>query len=42
MLEAARARGQTGGRKKKSAMSSDALAVDLYRQKNHTVAEFCR
>ena len=41
-LAAARARGRTGGRPKSLDARQKALAVDLYRQRNHTVAEICR
>jgi len=41
-LEAARARGRKGGRKKKLGDKQRALAVDLYRQKTHTVDEICQ
>jgi DNA invertase Pin-like site-specific DNA recombinase len=41
-LEAARARGRKGGRKKKISDKQRTLAVDLYRQKKHTVAEICQ
>jgi DNA invertase Pin-like site-specific DNA recombinase len=41
-LTAARARGRTGGRPKSLDARQKALAVDLYRQRKHTVAEICR
>jgi DNA invertase Pin-like site-specific DNA recombinase len=41
-LAAARARGRTGGRPKSLDARQKALAVDLYRQRKHTVAEICR
>jgi DNA invertase Pin-like site-specific DNA recombinase len=41
-LEAARARGRHGGRRKKLDVRKRALAVDLYREKKHTVEEICR
>src|SRR4051794_11224618 len=41
-LEAARARGKKGGRRKKLDERKRSLAVDLYRQKKHTVVEICR
>jgi len=41
-LEAARARGRKGGRRKKLGEKQRAVAVDLYRQKRHTVAEICK
>jgi DNA invertase Pin-like site-specific DNA recombinase len=40
-LEAARARGRKGGRRHKLDDRKRALAVDLYRQKKHTIAEIC-
>ena len=40
-LEAARARGRTGGRRHKLDARKRALAVDLYRSKRHTVVEIC-
>lgn len=40
-LEAARARGRKGGRRKKLDEKKRRLAVDLYRQKQHTLAEIC-
>jgi DNA invertase Pin-like site-specific DNA recombinase len=41
-LEAARARGKKGGRRKKLDDRKRALAVDLYRQKKHPIEEICR
>jgi len=41
-LDAARARGRKGGRRKKLGDKQRALAVDLYRQKKHTIEEICR
>jgi DNA invertase Pin-like site-specific DNA recombinase len=41
-LEAARARGRKGGRKKKLGDKQRALAVKLYREKNHTTGEICQ
>jgi DNA invertase Pin-like site-specific DNA recombinase len=41
-LEAARARGRRGGRKHKLDDRKRALAVELYRDKKHTVDEICR
>ncbi len=41
-LEAARARGRKGGRRKKLDDRKRALAVDLYRQKKHPIDEICR
>jgi DNA invertase Pin-like site-specific DNA recombinase len=41
-LAAARARGRTGGRRKKLGEKQRAVAVDLYRQKNHTIDEICK
>lgn len=41
-LEAARARGRKGGRPKRLTAKQRALAVELYRQRNHTVEEICR
>ena len=41
-LAAARARGRTGGRPKSLDPTQRAMAVDLYQQKKHTVAEICR
>jgi DNA invertase Pin-like site-specific DNA recombinase len=41
-LEAARARGRKGGRRKKLGEKQRAVAVDLYRQKNHTIDEICK
>jgi DNA invertase Pin-like site-specific DNA recombinase len=40
-LEAARARGRKGGRRHKLDDRKRALAVDLYRQKKHTIKEIC-
>ena len=40
-LEAARARGRKGGRRKKLGEKQRKLAVDLYRQKKHPIAEIC-
>ncbi|WP_337173558.1 recombinase family protein [Paludisphaera sp.] len=40
-LEAARARGRKGGRKKKLDERKRALAVQLYRAKEHTIPEIC-
>ncbi len=40
-LEAARARGRKGGRRKKLDNRKRALAVDLYSQKKHTISEIC-
>ena len=41
-LEAARARGRKGGRKKKLDAKKRALAVQLYRAKEHTIPEICQ
>jgi DNA invertase Pin-like site-specific DNA recombinase len=41
-LEAARARGRKGGRRKKLGDKQRDLAVDLYRQKKQTVGEICQ
>jgi len=41
-LEAARARGRLGGRKKKLGAAQRALAVELYKQKNLTLNEICQ
>jgi DNA invertase Pin-like site-specific DNA recombinase len=41
-LKAARARGRNGGRPKKLSAQQRALAIDLYNQKKHGVAEICR
>jgi DNA invertase Pin-like site-specific DNA recombinase len=41
-LEAARARGRKGGRKKKLDQKKRALAVELYRSKKHTIPEICQ
>jgi DNA invertase Pin-like site-specific DNA recombinase len=40
-LDAARARGRKGGRPKALSIDQRALAVDLYRQRKHTVGEIC-
>jgi DNA invertase Pin-like site-specific DNA recombinase len=40
-LEAARARGRKGGRNYKLDARKRALAVDLYHEKKHTVAQIC-
>ena len=40
-LKAARARGRRGGRKKALTARQRAHAVDLYRSREHTVAEIC-
>ena len=40
-LEAARARGRKGGRKKKLDQKKRALAVELYQSKKHTIPEIC-
>jgi DNA invertase Pin-like site-specific DNA recombinase len=40
-LAAARARGRKGGRRKKLGEKQRAVAVDLYRQKKHTIDELC-
>jgi DNA invertase Pin-like site-specific DNA recombinase len=40
-LDAARARGRTGDRRKKLDDRKRALAVELYRQKKHTIEEIC-
>ena len=40
-LAAARARGRKGGRRKKLGEKQRAVAVDLYRQKKHTIDEIC-
>jgi DNA invertase Pin-like site-specific DNA recombinase len=40
-LEAARARGRNGGRPKKLTSQQRALALDLYQQKKHGVADIC-
>jgi DNA invertase Pin-like site-specific DNA recombinase len=40
-LDAARARGRKGGRRKKLDERKRALAVELYRQKKHTIIEIC-
>jgi DNA invertase Pin-like site-specific DNA recombinase len=41
-LEAARARGRKGGRRKKLGPQQRKLAVDLYRRKEHSIDEICR
>jgi len=41
-LAAARARGRKGGRRKKLGDKQRAVAVDLYRQKKHTLDEICK
>ncbi len=41
-LQAARARGRTGGRPKALSTDQQALAVKLYAEKQHTVAQICR
>src|SRR5271170_6233936 len=41
-LAAARARGRKGGRRKKRGDKQRAVAVDLYRQKKHTIDEICK
>jgi DNA invertase Pin-like site-specific DNA recombinase len=41
-LQAARARGRTGGRPKALSTDQQALAVKLYEDKQHTVAQICR
>ncbi|GAA5531225.1 recombinase family protein [Herpetosiphon gulosus] len=41
-LQAARARGRTGGHPKALTMEQQALAVRLYAEKQHTVAHICR
>ena len=41
-LHAARARGRTGGRPKALTLDQQALAVKLYDEKQHTVAQICR
>ena len=41
-LVAARARGRTGGRRKALTPGEQQMAVALYRQKTHSVAEICR
>lgn len=40
-LDAARARGRKGGRRKKLDERKRTLAVDLYRQKKHTIVAIC-
>ncbi len=39
---AARERGRKGGRRKKLGEKQRAVAVDLYRQKKHTIDEICK
>jgi DNA invertase Pin-like site-specific DNA recombinase len=39
---AARARGRKGARRKKLREKQRAVAVDLYRQKKHTIVEICK
>ena len=41
-LAAARARGRKGGRRKKLGDKHSDVAVDLYRQKKHTIDEICK
>jgi len=41
-LAAARARGRKGGRRKKLGDKQRAVAVELYRQKKHTIDEICK
>jgi DNA invertase Pin-like site-specific DNA recombinase len=41
-LAAARARGRKGARRKKLGDKQRAVAVDLYRQKKHTIDEICK
>jgi DNA invertase Pin-like site-specific DNA recombinase len=41
-LAAARARGRKGSRRKKLGDKQQAVAVDLYRQKKHTIEEICK
>lgn len=41
-LQAARARGRTGGRPKALTPDQQALAVKLYREKQHTIAQICQ
>lgn len=41
-LTAARARGRTGGRPQSLDEKQRAMAVDLYQQRKHTVAQICR
>ena len=41
-LAAARARGRNGGRPKSLTASQRELAVDLYRQRKHSIEEICR
>jgi DNA invertase Pin-like site-specific DNA recombinase len=40
-LQAARARGRQGGRPKRLSAQQRALAVDLFRQKKHSIGEIC-
>jgi DNA invertase Pin-like site-specific DNA recombinase len=40
-LKAARARGRKGGRPKRLSPQQRALAVDLFRQKKHSISEIC-
>ena len=40
-LQAARARGRQGGRPKRLSPQQRALAVDLFRQKKHSIGEIC-
>ncbi|EAB5862266.1 recombinase family protein, partial [Shigella sonnei] len=40
-LQAARARGRKGGRPKTLSKDKQALAVQLYNEKKHTVAQIC-
>ena len=40
-LQAARARGRLGGRRKRLSTQQRAHAVDLYRERQHTVKEIC-
>lgn len=41
-LQAARARGRTGGRPKALTPDQQGLAVKLYREKQHTIAQICQ
>src|SRR3546814_6950120 len=41
-LSAARARGRKGGRKKRLDPAKQELALSLYHERKHTVAEICR
>jgi DNA invertase Pin-like site-specific DNA recombinase len=41
-LTAAKARGRKGGRRKKLGEKQRAVAVDLCRQKKHTIDEMCK